>query len=71
METKTKIIITLFIVALLFAVIAVYLNVSSSNFKPANPVIYKKEVPLGNPVGALQLSIEPYTAAPNTTGAGK
>jgi len=71
MENKTKIIIALFIIALLFAVIAVYLNVSSSSFKPVNPVIYKKEVRQGNPVGGLQLSIEPYTPLLNTSGAGK
>jgi len=58
----------LFIIALLFAVIAVYLNASSSNFKPINPVINKKEVPVGNPIGVLQLSVEPYTPVLNVTG---
>jgi len=66
METKTKIIVALFIFALVFTILTIYLSLSSSDLK-VNQII--TEVPQGNPVGSFSLSIEPYTPAPG--GAAK
>ena len=67
MDTKTKIIIALFIFALVFTILTIYLNLSAA--PNANVSQIMTEIPQGNPVGGFSLSIEPYTPAPG--GAGK
>ena len=71
METKTKLIVALLVVAILFSVFSIVLNLSLLDFKPvanqpAYQVIYHKVKPVGTSQGNLQLFIE--GGAPSNEG---